>query len=108
MHAHRHMESMAISRDVAYLRSSWPTFPGTNPRECLDDIRRRNSPVATSRPRWQAGSLPQNRVRAQHVLPDRYGLDRPKQDPRCPEVIGVHAQIDDLAYGGIAHQIIRH
>jgi len=30
--------------------------------------------------------LPQLRVRAQHVLPDRYGLDAPKEDPRCPQI----------------------
>jgi len=42
----------------------------------------------------------------QHILFDRGGLNRAKQDPSRPQVVGFHAKIDDLAEGGIALQVI--
>src|SRR6266481_2637351 len=57
--------------------------------------------------RGNSPSLPQHRMLVQHVLPDRLSLDRAKQDPRRRHVIGPYAQVDDLADGGIAHQIVR-
>ena len=42
----------------------------------------------------------------QHILSDRGGLNRTKQDPSRSQVVGFHAEIDDLADGGIAQQLI--
>src|SRR5260370_1344779 len=42
----------------------------------------------------------------QHILSDRDGLNRTKQDPSRPQIVGFHAKIDDLADGGIAQQLI--
>ena len=45
---------------------------------------------------------------AQHDLPDGGGLDRAEQDSRRLDVIGLEAEIDNLADGGIAHQFVGH
>src|ERR1700730_2490201 len=42
----------------------------------------------------------------QHILFDRGGLNRAKQDPSRPQVVGCHAEIDDLADGGITQQLV--
>jgi hypothetical protein len=42
----------------------------------------------------------------QHILSDRGGPNRTKQDPSRPQIVGLHAKIDDLADGGIAQQLI--
>jgi hypothetical protein len=42
----------------------------------------------------------------QHILFDRSGLNRTKQDPGRPQIVGCHAEIDDLANRGIAQQLI--
>jgi len=45
---------------------------------------------------------------AQHHFADRLRLDGAKQDLRRPGVVGGEAEVDDLADGGIAHQLVRH
>src|SRR6266576_4048265 len=45
-----------------------------------------------------ADSLPQHRVVVEHIFPDGYRLDGTKEYPRRPQIIGLHAQIDDQAH----------
>ena len=42
----------------------------------------------------------------QHFLSDRGCLNRTKQYPRRPQIVGFQAQADDLAHGRIAQQVI--
>src|ERR1700722_11095255 len=42
----------------------------------------------------------------QHILSDRDGLNRTKQDPSRPQIVGFHAKIDDLADGRITQQLV--
>src|ERR1700687_5386656 len=62
-----------------------------------------NRPCSLAPP---AGSLPKHRMVIQHVFSDRYCLNRAKQYPRCPQIVGLDAQAHDLAYRRIAQQVV--
>src|SRR5260221_13789420 len=64
----------------------------------LLSIHRRRSPAARS--------LPQYRIVIQHIFPDGYGLNRAKQYPRRLQIVGLQTQVHDLAYRGVAQQVI--
>ena len=68
---------------------------------------RQNSRISQRQPPSSAGnSLPQCRVVIQYIFSHGYRLNGTEQYPCRPQIIGFHSQIDDLAHGGIAHQVV--
>jgi hypothetical protein len=45
---------------------------------------------------------------AQHHVANRGRLDDAQQNARGLVIVGGEAEVDDLAHGGIAHQLVRH
>ena len=66
-------------------------------------------PSASSARRRKPDGVPfaaQRRMLLQHVVADRFGLDGAKQRSRGRGVIGLEAELDDLAHGGVTQQIV--